>query len=293
MSRSLPRLRALAERWLPSLAAPSAAAAALRRPGERLRIGIAPERVALAGYCGRLRPQLARAESIAVEPRPGAPRWQAAVDALQAALARPGAPRCRATAILSNQLVRYALLPWNPTLRSQDEWLAYARHRMQAVHGAAIDDWDLRVCETAPSGARIVSAVDRALLDALDAAVAGTGGVVESVQPYLMSVFNRAPLAADRSCWLVIEEPGRLMLALIQDGAWRSIRVRRVDGSWRSELAAILERESAALGLERPCTEVAIHAEAELHEGGADGFRLLDLVEGGSAGARDLATVLR
>jgi hypothetical protein len=263
----------------------------LGRPGDRLRIGLAPGRVVIAGYGRRLHAAPRSAESIDVEPSAGAPRWQAAVNALAAALAQPGAAQCRATVILSGHFVRYTVLPGNAALRNDEEWVAYARHRLHSVHGAAIENWDLRVCETAPGGVRIGCAVDRALLDALEAAVAGSGGRLESVQPYLMSVFNRARLAVDASCWFVVEEPGRLTLALIEKGVWRSVRGHRVDARWRHDLAAILERESAALGLERPCVEVAIHAEAEPAEDAHDGLRVRDLA--GCTGERTMAMVLQ
>jgi hypothetical protein len=291
VSLSWRRLTALAGGWLPTVATTAAAAAAeLRRPRGRLRIGLAPDRIVLAGYGGGLKPRLERAEATTVEPRPGAPRWQAAVEALPAVLESAGP--CRATVILSNQFVRYAVLPANPALSREDEWLAYAQHRLQAIHGNAIEGWDLRVCETAPRGARVAAAVDRALLDALDAAVTGAGGTLESVQPYLMSAFNRARPAGDG--WLVIEEAGRLTLGLIQDGAWRSIRARRVDGPWRHELAGILEQESAALGLEQPCTEVYLHAETAFDAAVHADLRVHDvaLPAGANADERALAMVL-
>jgi len=287
------RLGAAAAGWAPAFARAGAATAALRQPRERLRIGLAPGRVVIARDGGMLSARPPRAGSIAVEPHAGLPRWQPAVDALAAALTQPGTAKCRATVILSSHFARYAVLPWNATLKNDEEWRAYAQHRLQAVHGSVIEDWELRVCETAPRGARIACAVDRALLDALEAAVAGNGGRLESVQPYLMSAFNRARLATDASCWFVVEEPGRLTLALIEDGTWRSVRGRRVDSRWRHALADILERESAALGLERPCTDVVIHAEAGPAAGSHDGLRVRDLAAGIADDERALAMVLR
>lgn len=285
MSLSLPDLRDRAKRWFPGRP----------RTRHRVRVGLAPGRIVLAEYRGGLKPALARAEAMFVQPRPDAARWRAAVDTLSSALAQSDTGSSPVlTVILSSQLVRYAVLPWNAGLKSEDEWLAYARHRMQQVHGAAIEDWDFRVCATAPHGPRLVSATDSALLGALEAAAVGAGGTLESVQPYLMAAFNHAgPLPGDASFWLVLEEPGRLTLALIQDGSWRSVRSRRVDARWREELPAILERESAALGLEQPCTEVALHAETLPEDGAAGGLRLRDLVAAAGEDRRTLAMVLQ
>lgn len=178
-----------------------------------------------------------------------APDWRAAVEALPAALGeRP--PR-RLRVVLSHHFVRYALLPWNPALKSEEAWRAYAEHRLAAVYGASDAPWALRVSATAPRGARIACATEQALLDALQAALRARGVRLDSVQPHLMSAFNRERRRLGRaSRWLVVEEAGRLALALIERGAWRVLRSRRVDAQWREALPALLARETALLGLD-------------------------------------------
>lgn len=281
MSLSLPELTNRAKRWFPGRT----------RARHRIRVGLAPERIVLAAYARGWKSRLERAEATAVESRQGGARWQAAVDALPSVLAHPGAGKFRATVILSNQFARYAVLPGNAALKSEDEWLAYARHRLQAVHGNPVEGWDVRACETAPGGPRVVAAVDRPLLDALDAAVVAAGGVLESVQPYLMSAFNRARLPAGDG-WLAIEEPGRLTLALVQAGAWKSIRSHRVDADWRRGLPELLAREGAALGLEQPCTDVYLQAETPFENDVHGDFSVHDLTPAASANERALAMVL-
>ena len=54
--------------------------------------------------------------------------------------------------VLADQFVRYALLAWNPALKSEEQWLALARHRLGSVHGAPAADWDVKLTETAPGG---------------------------------------------------------------------------------------------------------------------------------------------
>jgi hypothetical protein len=60
---------------------------------------------------------------------------------------------------------------------------------------------------------------------------------------------------------MVIEEPGRLTLALFLRGVWVAIRSRRADEHWRRVLPEIIERESAFLGLEESCTRVIVCAQ--------------------------------
>lgn len=243
---------------------------------DHLRIGLCPDRLILTGYRRGLRPVISVRRIIPVESSRDAAYWQAAVDCLPSALAKEG--KTEITVILSNHFVRYALLPWNATLKTEAEWLALARHRLASVHGRAADDWSLRVSETAPQGPRLVSTADKALLDALGARIAEGGASLASVQPYLMAAFNRLrPRVGSESCWLVIGEPGRLTLAFIEHGTWRAIRSRRVDDSWQTALPEILERESAVLALEQPCTQVLVYTQEAFDANMHGGFRMRDL----------------
>jgi hypothetical protein len=176
------------------------------------------------------------------------PDWRDALEALPGALgARP--PR-RLHVTLSHHFVRYALLPWTPALKSAEAWRAYAAQRLAAVYGAPAAPWALRVSATAARGPRIACATEQALLDALPAALGARGVRLASVQPHLMRAFNRERRALRRAArWLVVEEAGRLALALIERGAWRALRCRRVEADWRAALPALLEREAALLGL--------------------------------------------
>jgi hypothetical protein len=95
-----------------------------------------------------------------------------------------------------------------------------------------------------------------------------------SVQPFLVAAFNRIrKTVGNGSCWIVVEEPGRLTLALIQRGMWVAIRSRRADKSWRTVLPEMLERESAFLGLSSPITRVVVCAQGEFNTEMYDAWR--------------------
>jgi hypothetical protein len=105
--------------------------------------------------------------------------------------------------------------------------------------------------------------VDRELIEALADTCAAAQVRLTSVQPFLVAGFNRIRARiGNGSCWLVVEEPGRLTLAFIQRGVWLAIRSRRVDERWRLLLPEIIERESAFLALTEPCTRVIVCAQA-------------------------------
>jgi hypothetical protein len=227
-----------------------------------LRISLAADRLVL-------RANRARTSMVAVQANPNDAEWWGAVEALPQVLA--GFRNHDVSVVLADQFVRYALIAWNAALKSQNQWLALARHRLGAVHGAAAADWDVKLTETAPSGPRLACAVDRALVGALSAKFAAAQTRLVSVQPFLIAAFNRIRRTIDSgSCWLVIEEPGRLTLGFIQRGTWVAVRSRRADPSWRAMLPEIIERESAFLALSEPCTRVIVCAQdafdPDMHE---------------------------
>ena len=213
-----------------------------------LRIGLAPERIYVSG-----------AKSLDLPAGDGG--WAAAVQALPDILkGRNGV----ASVVLADQLVRYALLPHNETLKTSEQWAALARHRFSVLHGPRADEWQVSIAATAPHGARLACAVDRTLLLQLTEVFQKAGVRLGSVQPFLVAAFNRIRRrVGNGSCWIVVEEPGRLTLALIPRGAWVAIRARRSDAQWRKVLGEILERESAFLGLSQPVTRVIVCAQGE------------------------------
>ena len=225
---------------------------------KHLRIGLGAKRVMVSG---------AKAVEL-----PSADDWRPAVEALPEILKSHKSRE--ASVVLADQFVRYALLPWNEAVKSPAQWLALARHRFSALHGAAAAEWNVKVTDTAPRGPRLACAVDGGLVDGLAGCFAGAGVKLVSVQPFLVAAFNRIrQMVGNASCWIVVEEPGRLTLALIQRGAWVAIRSRRSDERWRVALPEILEREGAFLGLNEACTRVIVCAQGEFDPQMHDAWR--------------------
>ena len=225
---------------------------------KKLRIGIAPDRIHLTG-----------AKSVELAANDGS--WTEPVAALGAALAgRKG----EAAVVLADQFVRYALLPHNEALKTPEQWQALATHRFSALHGPRAAEWQVTVTETSPLGPRIACAVDRALITRLAEVFTAAGLHLASVQPFLVAAFNRIrKTVGNGSCWIVVEEPGRLTLALLRRGMWLAIRSRRVEKGWRHVLPEILERESAFLGLSDPVTRVIICSQGQFDTGMYEAWR--------------------
>ena len=220
----------------------------------RQRIGLCPDRLLLS-----------RNKVLQVKPSQEGAEWHAAVEALPEVLA--GLQKHEVSVVLADQFVRYALLPWSAALKSDAQWLALARHRLTAIHGPAAAGWDVKLADTGPTAPRLACAVERELIEALAAKFVAANVYLSSVQPFLVAAFNRLrsgirSAIGTGSCWLVVEEPGRLTLALIQHGVWIAIRRRRSDASWRAALPEIIERESAFLALSERCTRVVVCAQS-------------------------------
>jgi hypothetical protein len=173
---------------------------------------------------------------VGCDPGYGAEPWQGAVAALSAC-SFPS--KCAVTVVLSNRLVRYALVPWSDALATPAEKEAYLRHHFAKIHGERAKAWTLRSSEGPPRAPRLASAVDAALVEAIKSAFAARGRVrLASIQPQLMHEVNaaRRRLPAN-GAWLVMAEPERACVALLAEGAWRA--VQNAKGEWR----ALLERE--------------------------------------------------
>jgi hypothetical protein len=146
--------------------------------------------------------------------------------------------RCRVTVVLSNALVRYALVPWSAALADAAEEEAYVRHHFAKIHGERSKNWALRWSDDGGDAPRLASAIDVGLLASIrESFPKGGRARLVSIQPGLMHAANRARRAVPASgAWLVFAGAERSCVALWR-GGWRSVQNAR--GPW----LATLERE--------------------------------------------------
>lgn len=250
-----------------------------------LQVELAPDQVNLAFSERRLtlrgmRTAVSREWLPAVLAGADAAPWRGTVQALEQALSTLAVRPVRARVILSNRLVRYALVPWSDALGGADEEAAFARHCFERVYGETAAEWELRVSDERDGAPRLASAVDAALPGALRDAFAAAGVCLESIQPALMAVCNdyRRRLRG-RHAWLALLEPGSLCLALMHSGRWARIRNLRIGPGWRIELPLILAREAYLAEPELAAADVFVWAcglgDAKLPENGRMQFHLL------------------
>lgn len=215
-----------------------------RWSAERLRVGLAPERVELARLAWWPGRPPRRQCSLPCTPKPGEPPWQAALEAIDAPLAEIGRRGEAVAVVLSNHWVRYLVLPWQAELTSTAELDRLARLRFEQTYGAAATGWAVRVGDGGWGAAQVACAVDAALVDALRTRLAAHGLRLASLQPLLMAAFNdtRRELAKDGA--LAVVEPGRVCVGVRAQRRWVEIASRRAGG----DPAGTIEQELATLG---------------------------------------------
>ena len=167
---------------------------------------------------------------------------------LRETLAPLAKKRVRVGVILANRLVRYAVVPFDAAVSGADEELALARFHFTRIHGERAKGWSLRLSPGLHGTARLASAVDPALIDAIRACFPREARPrLVSIQPSLMAAWNRwrGQLSRDNG-WLVLLEPGRACLALAAKEGWRAAQSLPLadEDAWPD----LLEREALRAG---------------------------------------------
>lgn len=208
---------------------------------ERLVINLAPGRLGVQRFARRGGPLDQHAVTFHSE---GPASWTGGIEALERLLNDAAWRGREMTVLLSSHYVRHALLPRGEAL-GMAERQGLARLVFRKLYGDLAADWAIRA---SPAGRRptIACGVPQALLAALDTACEARGTLI-SIQPVLMAVFNGSRQSMrEGNGLLAIVEPGRITLAGMADGDWRSVSSRAAEGR---DLPGLLAEECALAGL--------------------------------------------
>jgi hypothetical protein len=207
-----------------------------------VRIALLPRQAAMVRIARGFRPRVLDCRSIPCQPDDGAAGWAAALEALRKLLPDQNGARADATVILSSHFARYLVVPWSPELVTPSEELEFARARYVQVYGQTAHDWSVAMNPSPAGAGRLCAAVDQALIAAVGGAVAASPLRLRSMQPALMALFNDWRRRIGNDAWLVLAEQGRLVVAWIAGGRWRSVRARPHNGA-PIPLEQVLEQE--------------------------------------------------
>ena len=221
---------------------------------ETLRVELHPAQLRLSRGAGwRSRAQAARAIDVPSDAlfqptqEDADQPWRTGLDALASALKEESRGLGRVVVVLSDHFVRYVLLPWNETLITDGERMAFARHAFREVYGPASDGWEVCLDEQ-PTGERFfAAAVDRALVGGLREIVSGLGGRLVLLTPALADCINRhRRMLAEREFCLAMVELGRVSFAFRGRNGWAAVRSRRMEGTLAEALPTLLKQEAIA-----------------------------------------------
>lgn len=185
--------------------------------------------------------------------------WQAALDRFTQLLSQPAWQKAEVNVVLSNRLARFAAITFGAQLKNYAAQEGFARHTLTQTYGAVVEQWVLRIQPGKAATPSVVSALDQALLDGLQQACAAQHLVLNLVTPYLTPVFNRfQKILKNDPAWLVINEPGYSLLALLSGGEF--VAINGVSHDNVEELPMLLDRENLVSTLALPCKSVYLYA---------------------------------
>ena len=255
----------------------------LRLSSDRILIALAPDSLALLRVSGGGRPRVSEKRTIACDPAAGSQPWQGAVAGLQRLTEGTRDANAEVTVVLSNHFARFTLVPWSEGLGNAEEETAFVRYCFAKIHGERSKEWDLRLSPAPTGSTRIASAIDSSLVQAVRAAFpASARAKLVSVQPYLMSAYNRwrKDIKGERA-WFLLVEPQRACLARLEGGRWSAVRNTRGNFDEPSQWAGLLDLERHRVGGDEASEGVYVHAPrngiAAPVEGEGWSFRSLEL----------------
>lgn len=184
----------------------------------------------------------------AVPSATGGEPWKLCVDTLGELLAAWGRSAFM-DVVISDNFLRYALVPWSESLINDAERMAFARLTFSRIYGSMADDWVVALDEQRVGQASLASAIDPGLLQALQEVAIGRGVRLRSLRTALGERINRhrRRLRDNEFCFASLE-PGRLTLAFHDKDGWLAVRSRRIWADAVERLPAVLRQETAAAG---------------------------------------------
>lgn len=150
--------------------------------------------------------------------------------------------------VLANSFVRYAVLPWNPAIKTKEEKQAYLQHLFVSMYGDVVKGWNKTLSPAGFGQSAVASAIPTPIIQTIDEVFATLAIKLVSVQPYLMSVMNEAiSVIKDQQlqtlCWLTVVSDGRLCLGLMAEGQWLWLKNVQQESDVIGQIELLIQRE--------------------------------------------------
>jgi hypothetical protein len=229
---------------------------------ERVSIALTPDALAFVRAAGGPRLTVRRHGTVECDKATGTEPWRGSIAALMPLADSLKGEFVDVTVVLSNHFVRYLLVRLEAGLETDEEELAFARFCLARIHGERSKAWQVRLDRGSHGAARIASAVDHGLLQAVrNCFPPGRRPRLVSIRPYLMAAVNhwRGRISATTAAFLTVE-PGRACLARMRDRHWSAVHSSKGNFDAAPQWAQFLKRERYLDSGSIDSTDVLVHA---------------------------------
>ncbi|MFW0758059.1 hypothetical protein ACN1C3_25600 [Pseudomonas sp. H11T01] len=193
--------------------------------------------------------------------------WSLAVDTLEHLLSEHAPQGAELSVVLSAHYQRYCLIPWSEQINSPKELLAYAQACFEDIYGVSAQPWSVTLSPEAAGSSRIAAALPQELLLRLRTMATQHGLRLRSVQPYLMTAFNRFQRQLRQGDLLfVVAEPLRSVLLLKRAGQWHAVHSTGCTDSDEALTALIARQCELQDNPDAPTLSVYLHAPGRLND---------------------------
>lgn len=178
--------------------------------------------------------------------------WAILARYLRQALNEPMCQSAVPRLVLSNHFVRYAVIPWNNELSTQDERLVYTKHSFTQAFGENVKGWDLRMSQSAYGQSTIASAIDRTLLNTIHSVFDELSMPLQAIYPHLMLTINHTFMEINNKklsyntmsdFWIVTIQNQRLCIALHDQSGWRLVKSLTAELDVMRQIKMLIHRE--------------------------------------------------
>lgn len=126
--------------------------------------------------------------------------------------------------IISNQYVRYGVLPWQADVYSQQDWQSLAENHLTEIHGNVVASWKVSVAMQGFGKPLLVSAVDLHVIAQLETLAEQNSWEIESIEPALVTISNHHHKLRNND-WLMMIEPQHAILMKMFKGRVNEISI--------------------------------------------------------------------
>ena len=189
----------------------------------------------------------------------------------------------RVRVVLSDNMARYACVPWRPELRNAEEEVGLAKLAFDDVYGTnASADWHFGISAARPGFTRLSIAIPESLFAILQSNFGPGLPKIQSVQTAFTATLRKHRKQLSESGWLINLEQGRLTLGSWLNDSWQWVYSVHADLNSPEDLLARVRQEirmsSTSLKPAQPLA-IYVHAPAIEHlpMGTIEGVRFIPL----------------